>query len=114
MTGNTRNLIESLLSEKEAKKGLHVNAISTHIYNETIDLFVLPEGKVNYEVLKKKVNAILASEVKKKKGGKYLKVKNPKTGKNRKGFYKLNSEKDKSRVKEANSKSHTRFLSGLQ
>lgn len=86
-------MIDSILSEKEAKNGLHVTAISIHIFNKSIDLFALPEDKPIYEVLKKSVNAILAADVKKKKGGKYLKVKNPKTGKNRKGFYKLKSKK---------------------
>jgi hypothetical protein len=93
MTGNLRNMIDSILSEKEAKTGLHVTAISIHIFNRSIDLFALPEDKPKYDVLKKKVNAILAADVKKKKGGKYLKVKNPKTGKSRKGFYKLKSKK---------------------
>jgi len=86
-------MIDSILSEKEAKNGLHVTAISMHIFNKSIDLFALPEDMPKYEVLKKKVNAILASEVKKKKGCKYLKVKNPKTGRNRKGFYKLKIKK---------------------
>ena len=93
MPGNLRNMIDSILSEREAKNGLHVTAIAIHIFNETIDLFDAPENSLNYEVLKKKVNSILASEVKKKKGGKYLKVINPKTGKGRKGFYKLKSKK---------------------
>lgn len=93
MTDNLRNMIDTLLSEKVAKKGLHVIAISIHIFNKSIDLFALPEDKPKFEGLKKKVNAILAADVKKKKGGKYLKVKNPKTGKNRKGFYKLKSKK---------------------
>lgn len=86
-------MIDSILSQKEAKNGLHVTAISMHIFNQSIDLFALPEEKLKYEVLKKKVNAILAAEVKKKKGGKYRKVKNPKTGKNWKGYYKLKLNK---------------------
>ncbi|MEI7523436.1 MAG: hypothetical protein WCJ95_03855 [Mariniphaga sp.] len=89
MTINIRSIIETILSQKEAKNGLHVNVISTHIFNETIDLFEDPENGINYDLLKKKVNGILAAEVKKKKGGKYLKVINPKTGKGRRGFYKL-------------------------
>ena len=93
MHGNLRNMIDSILSEKDAKNGLHVTTISMHIFNQTIDLFALPEDNPKYEVLKEKVNVILAAEVKKKKGGKYLKVKNPKTGKNRKGFYKLKAKK---------------------
>jgi len=93
MAGDIRNMIDSILSEKDAKNGLHVTAISIHIFNQTIDLFALPEDKPKYEVLKKRVNAILAAEVKKKKGGKYRKVKNPKTGKNRKGYYKLKLNK---------------------
>ena len=93
MSSNIRNLIESILSEKKAKNGLHVTAIAMHIHNESINLFEAPDNSLNYEVLKKKVNAILAAEVKKKKGGKYRKVKNPKTGKNRKGYYKLKLNK---------------------
>ncbi len=93
MPGTLRNMIDSILSEKDAKQGLHVTAIAIHIFNQSIDLFSQPENKPNYELLKKKINAILASEVKKKKGGKYLKVINPKTGKGRKGFYKLKSKK---------------------
>ena len=93
MPSNLRKMIDSILSEKDAKNGLHVTAISIHIFNKSIDLFALPEDKPKYEDLKKKVNAILASEVKKKKGGKYLKVKNLKTGKNRKGYYKLKIRK---------------------
>jgi hypothetical protein len=89
MTGNIRTMIDSILSEKGAKKGLHVNVISAYIFNETVDLFALPEDQMDYQVLKKKVNAILAAGVKKKKGGKYRKVKNPKTEKFRKGFYKI-------------------------
>ncbi len=93
MTGNRSTMIESILSQKEAKNGLHVNVIAAHIFNKTINLFEAPEHALNYEVLKKKVNAILSAEVKKKKGGKYLKVINPKTGKGRKGFYKMKSKK---------------------
>ena len=93
MTGNIRTLIDSILSEKEAKNGLHVRVISTHIFNESTNLFELAEDKLNYDSLKKKVNSILANEVKKKKGGKYLKVKNVQTGKDKKGFYRLKSQK---------------------
>ena len=69
MTIDIRSIIDTILSQKEAKKGLHVNVISTHIFNETINLFEAPENAPNYELLKKNINAILAADVKKKKGG---------------------------------------------
>ena len=93
MTDNIRSMIDAILSEKEAKNGLHINAISTHIFNESGNLFQLPEDKLNYDDIKKKVNSILAADVKKKSGGMYVKVKNSKTGKDKKGFYKKKPSK---------------------
>lgn len=69
MTGSLRNMIDSILSEKDAKQGLHVAAKTIHIFNQSIDLLSQPDDKPNYELLKKNINAILAAEVKKKKGG---------------------------------------------
>jgi hypothetical protein len=83
--------ISQILSDKKAKReGLHVSHIAKHIYNLNNNLFSnLNSFDIN--VLKRKINRILANDVKKKRDNMFTKVINPKTNKFRKGFYKLKS-----------------------
>jgi len=83
-----RSKIENILSRKEAKSGMHVDDISTIIFNEK-GLFQEEFANQPFEDIKKKVMSVLASDVKKKSGAKYVHVKNPKTGKDKKGWYRI-------------------------
>lgn len=83
-----RSKIENVLSRKEAKSGLHVDEISMTIFN---DKGLFPEDLKDHSLddIKKRVMAILSSDVKKKSGAKYVHVKNSKTGKEKKGYYRI-------------------------
>ena len=83
-----RSRIEIILSRKEAKSGLHVDDISTSIFNEK-GLFTEELENQSFEDIKKKVMSILASDVKKKSGAKYVHVRHSKTGKDKKGWYRI-------------------------
>jgi hypothetical protein len=50
-------------------------------------------GEIDFDKLKRKVNRILANDVKKKRKNVFVKVINPKTNKYRKGVYKLKSSR---------------------
>ena len=88
---NLKESICEILSDKKAKcDGLHVKHIARHIHNLNNNLF----SNVNendFDILKRKVNRILANDVKKKRKNLFVKVINPKTNKLRKGVYKLKS-----------------------
>lgn len=89
MKDETRQLKEQIkeyLSGQACKGGKHVSDIADTIY-----LIYGGDGD-NKEDLLKKINALLSREAK-KKGGDFVKAKNPKTGKDRKGCYKLRREK---------------------
>jgi len=78
-----------ILSDKKAKPdGLHVKHSARHIYNINNNLFSA-RNEIDFVNLKRKVNRILANDVKKKKKNIFMKVINPKTNKYRKGYYKL-------------------------
>lgn len=83
--------IRKVLSEKENKRvGLHISEIADKIIAAKNNLFSgneLPD-KVQ---LQTRINGILLSDVNKKSGSEFSKVKNPKTNKFRKGFYKVRS-----------------------
>ena len=83
---NIRESIFQILSDKKAKRdGLHVKHITRHIYNLNNNLF--SNGNENdFDILKRKVNRINANDVKKKRKNVFIKVKNPKTDKFRKGI----------------------------
>jgi hypothetical protein len=88
---NLKESILQILSDKKAKRdGLHVNHIARHIHNNNNSLFS-DGNEINFDVLKIKVNRILANDVKKKKNNLFTKVVNPKTNKFRKGYYRLKS-----------------------
>lgn len=79
-----KELIKSVLSEKEAKDGMHVQVITDSIwmtYPESID-------NMDRETLLNKVQGILLKESK-TKGGDFAKAINPKTRKPKKGTYRL-------------------------
>lgn len=83
-----RMSIKAILSDATARKnGLHVDHITRHIINGNRTLFS-DESEFDFETIKRKVNALLLREIKKKKG-EYKRVINPKTKKYRKGVYKL-------------------------
>ncbi len=86
---NLKESIQNILSDKKAKReGLHVRHITRHVLNMNNTLF--SDGKdVSFDVFKRKVNRILANDVKKKRNNLFMKVMNPKTNKFRKGVYKL-------------------------
>lgn len=79
-----------ILSDKKLKKGgLHVKHIAIHILNSHNTLF--NDGNdIDFEEFKRKINQILASDVRKKKNSQFSKVLNSKTNKFKKGYYKLN------------------------
>lgn len=80
--------IRIILSDKKAKKeGLHVKHIARHIFNMNNNLF--EANDLSFEVFKRKVNRILLNDVKKKRKSEFVRVKNPKTNKFRRGVYKL-------------------------
>ena len=82
-----------ILSDKKAKRdGLHVKHIARHIYNINNNLFSA-RNEIDFVNLKRKVNRILANDVKKKRNNLFAKVVNPKTNKFRKGVYKLKSSR---------------------
>ena len=87
------NLKESILqilsSDKKVKtQGLHVKHIALHICNHNSNLFS-ELSEIDFDILKRKVNRILATDVRKKRKNVFMKVLNPKTNKFRKGYYKL-------------------------
>lgn len=87
MEPNLKEFIRRILSIPKIKSsGLHIDDIATHIKNENTSLFSETES---FEALKRKVNSILLADVKRKTGNEFSKVRNPKTGKYKKGFYKL-------------------------
>jgi hypothetical protein len=90
---NLKESILQILSDKKAKRdGLHIKHIALHICNHNNNLFS-GMNEINFDVLKKKVNRILANDVKKKRNNIFVKVLNPKTNKYRKGVYKLKSSR---------------------
>jgi Holliday junction resolvase-like predicted endonuclease len=87
MPTNYKELIRQKLSHKSVKSGgLHVSAIAKHIINDSTNLFTEAE---DFEAVKTRVNTILLADVSKKSGNEYSKVKNSKTGKFKRGYYKL-------------------------
>lgn len=86
--------IRKILSEKENKKeGLHVSKITDRIIEVNNNLFSGSElhGK---EQLQSKINGILLSDINKKSGSEFSKVKNSKTNKFKKGFYKIKQTRE--------------------
>lgn len=80
--------IRQILSDKKAKKeGLHVNHIVAHIINNNSSLFP-DKDELGREELKKKVGAFLSNNVKRSNSD-FSKVKNSKTNKFKKGWYKI-------------------------
>ncbi|MDR1884254.1 MAG: hypothetical protein LBR26_15960 [Prevotella sp.] len=78
----------------ESKDGLHVKDITTHLINKySNDLFNQSEH-LDYEKVLKRVNGILANDVKKGINSIFSKVKNPKTKKDKKGEYKLKQKRN--------------------
>ncbi len=86
---NLKESIIQVLTDKKAKReGLHIRHIAKHVFNSSRVLF--SEGpEQDYEKLLVKVNRILLYEANKKQKGIFIRVINPKTKKNRKGWYKL-------------------------
>lgn len=86
---NLKDEIKKLLSEKENRiNGVHVSDIANYIANQHNDLFSLLDLR-DRDKLQAKINRLLLYDVKKKSGSMFSKVKNTKTGKDKKGFYKL-------------------------
>ena len=84
-----KELIKKILSEKDAKEGLHVRMIAERI------LMSGASGDMSIDEVLRKVTQILNREVKKKNAADkdFARVKNPKTGKFRAGVYKLRIKK---------------------
>jgi len=82
-----KELIECILSEKGASNGLHLKAIATNIINaQNTELF--EENPLVFDEVYKAISALLAREVK-KTNTLFCKVKNPKTRKDKKGWYRI-------------------------
>jgi hypothetical protein len=91
-----RESIREILSDKKTKKeGLHVKHLANHIINENKTLFS-DDNDLSFDVIKKRIIRILANDVKKKRNSEFIRVKNPKTNKFRKGVYKLKTIRRKS------------------
>jgi len=86
---NLKESIQKILSDKKVKSdGLHVKFIAMHVLNLNNTLF--SEGNdICFAIFKRKVNRILANDVKHKRKNVFIRIKNPKTNKFRKGYYKL-------------------------
>lgn len=83
-----RESIREILSEKKTRrKGLHVKHIARHVINQNRTLFS-DDQDFSYETIKSRINQILLYDSK-RKNGEFIKVKNPKTNKFRKGIYRL-------------------------
>lgn len=84
-----KELIKKILSEKDAKEGLHVRMIAERV------LMSGASGDMSIDEVLRKVTQILNREVKKKNAADkdFARVKNPKTGKFRAGVYKLRIKK---------------------
>lgn len=78
-----KDLIALILSDKDAKAGLHISNIVDRI------LLLNESGDDDKETITKRVQAILSQDVRKKGTNLFIKVKNSKTGKERRGYYKL-------------------------
>jgi len=90
---NLKESIFQILSDKKAKRdGLHVKHIARHIHNINNNLFS-DLNETDFDNLKRKVNRILANDVKKKRNNLFVKVVTPKTNKFRKGVYKLKASR---------------------
>ena len=86
---NLKESIIQILADKKAKQnGLHVKHIARHIHNLNNNLFS-DVNENGFDILKRKVNRILANDARKKRKNMFMKVINPKTNTFRKGFYKL-------------------------
>ena len=86
---NLKESILQILSDKKAKtQGLHVKHITLHICNHNNNLFFVV-NEIDFDVLKRKVNRILANDVNKKRKNMFVKVINPKTNKYKKGYYRI-------------------------
>ena len=90
---NLKESIREILSDRKVKvEGLHVKHITMHILNMNNNLF--SEGShIDFAVFKRKVNRILANDVKKKRKNVFMRVKNPKTNKFKRGYYKIKPSK---------------------
>jgi hypothetical protein len=99
---NLKESICQILSDKKAKReGLHVKHIARHIFNNNYTLFPCKtEMKFDdFDKFKKKVNRILINDVKRKKNSMFVRVKNQKTNKFRKGVYRLKTVRLKTNFK---------------
>ena len=71
---NLKESICEILSDKKAKReGLHVKHIARHIYNLNNNLFA-DVNENGFDILKRKVNRILANDVKKKRNILFVKA----------------------------------------
>lgn len=82
---NRESIYEVL--EHAGRAGLHVNLIALHLINRLTELF--DSEPLDREEVKLKVNRILLAESKKKRGGMFAHLLNPKTGKPFKGRYRV-------------------------
>lgn len=96
---NLKESILRILSDKKAKQnGLHVKYIARHIYNANNTLFS-DSNENDFDKLKRKVNRVLANDVKRKRNNLFTKVVNPKNKKFRKGYYKLKTSIQSSQIR---------------
>jgi len=99
---NLKVEIKNLLNEKVYKSsGVHVKDITNHIVNEHNNLFSLINLK-DRDKLQARINSLLLYDINKKSGNIFSKVKNPKTGKDKKGFYKIRSVKRDRQIPQPN------------
>ncbi|MDR1373177.1 MAG: hypothetical protein LBJ17_08725 [Dysgonamonadaceae bacterium] len=87
-----KDRISEVLSEKSAKQGLHVKNIAANLVNKFSGELFPDKPPLSFDKVLEKVNRILNTDVK-KSDGLFSKVKNPKTGNDRKGLYKLKQKK---------------------
>jgi len=82
-----KDLVQIILSEKAAAHGLHLKDITNRIISsQSGGLF--DETPLEFDEVYRKISILLSKEVKKPTSN-FTKVKNPKTKKDKKGFYKI-------------------------
>ena len=82
-----KELVESVLAEKSASQGLHLKDIANRIVNSRSG-GLFDESPLEYDEVYKNISTLLSREVRKTVSV-FSKVKNPKTKKDKKGFYKI-------------------------
>lgn len=101
MKKNVNDLATLILRKKENSKGLHINEIVEQIMSsENTDLFNSSEND-SRDIVKNRVNDYLNKEAK-KPNSEISRVKNPKTKKDKRGYYRVKQNRPTIKIKPIN------------